>query len=69
LVVEKSTELVLGAQIVGEEASELISEITLAIEMGATIYDLIDTIHAHPTLSEIVLEASEAAIEQAIHVL
>ncbi len=46
------TGFVLGAQIVGPEASELIAEVGLAIEMGATLEDLRSTIHTHPTLSE-----------------
>ncbi|WP_025682150.1 dihydrolipoyl dehydrogenase [Paenibacillus maysiensis] len=53
--------LVLGAQIVGAEASTLISELSLAIEMGATVEDLAMTIHPHPTLGEIIIEAAEQA--------
>ncbi|NIC00809.1 dihydrolipoyl dehydrogenase [Halobacterium sp. R2-5] len=60
---------VLGAQIVGPEASELVAEVTLAIEMGATLADVASTIHAHPTLSEAVMEAAEHAQGQAIHTL
>ncbi|MCM3337824.1 dihydrolipoyl dehydrogenase [Paenibacillus sp. MER TA 81-3] len=62
IVAEKETERILGAQIVGAEASNLIAELTLAIEMGATLEDIALTIHAHPTLGEIVMEAAEAAI-------
>ncbi|UHH24048.1 dihydrolipoyl dehydrogenase [Halobacterium noricense] len=60
---------VLGAQIVGPEASELVAEVTLAIEMGATLADVASTIHTHPTLSEAVMEAAEHAQGQAIHTL
>ena len=60
---------VLGAQIAGPEASELVAEVTLAIEMGATLADVASTIHAHPTFSEAVMEASEHAQGQAIHTL
>jgi dihydrolipoamide dehydrogenase len=61
-------ELILGMGIVGPHASELIAEGTLAIEMGATVEDLVATIHPHPTLSEAVLEAAEAVQGAAVHV-
>jgi dihydrolipoamide dehydrogenase len=61
--------IVLGAQIVGPEASELIAEPTLAIEMGATVADVAATIHTHPTLAEATMEAAENALGQAIHTL
>lgn len=62
IVAVKETELIVGAQIVGAEASNLIAELALAIEMGATLEDIALTIHPHPTLGEIVMEAAEAAI-------
>jgi dihydrolipoamide dehydrogenase len=67
VVADKKTGLVLGAQIVGPEASNLIAEIGLAVEMGATLEDIALTIHAHPTLGEMVMEAAEGALGQAIH--
>ncbi|WP_436348211.1 dihydrolipoyl dehydrogenase [Natronorubrum sp. FCH18a] len=69
LVADAETEFLLGGQIVAPEASELIAEVGLAIEMGATLEDLAGTVHAHPTLSEAVMEAAENAQEQAIHTL
>ncbi|AMA72290.1 MULTISPECIES: dihydrolipoyl dehydrogenase [Aneurinibacillus] len=60
---------VLGVQIVGPEASDLIAEAGLAIEMGATLEDIALTIHAHPTLSEVTMEAAEAALGHGIHSL
>lgn len=66
---EKESGVVLGAQIVGLEASNLIAELGLAIEMGATLEDLALTIHAHPTLGEIVMEAAEGALGKGIHQL
>jgi len=60
--------LVLGVGIVGPMASELIAEGTLAIEMGATLEDIMVTIHPHPTLSEAFLEAAEVAAGEAVHV-
>lgn len=67
IVADKETQLVLGAQVAGTEASNLIAELALAIEMGTTLEDIALTIHAHPTLGEIVAEASEGALGQAIH--
>jgi len=67
LVADDETGFVLGAQIVGPEASELIAEVGLAIEMGATLEDLGSTIHTHPTLSEAVHEAALDAQSVAIH--
>ena len=61
--------LVLGVQIVGPEASNLISEAALAIEMGATVEDVALTIHPHPTLPEAIMAASESASGRPIHQL
>lgn len=61
--------LVLGVQIVGPEASNLISEVALAIEMGATVEDIALTVHPHPTLPEAIMEASESASGRPIHQL
>jgi dihydrolipoamide dehydrogenase len=58
---------VLGAQLVAPEASELVGELTLAVEMGATLTDVAGTIHTHPTLSEAIAEAVENALGEAIH--
>jgi len=67
LVSDADTGLVLGAQIIGLEASNMIAELALAIEMGATLEDIALTIHAHPTLGEIVLDAAEVALGHPIH--
>jgi dihydrolipoamide dehydrogenase len=67
LVIEPATERVLGVGIVGAGAGELIAEGTLAIEMGAVASDLKLTIHAHPTLSETIMEAGEVFFGQATH--
>ncbi len=68
ILAEKESGLVLGVGIVGQEASDLISEIALAIEMGATLEDLALTIHPHPTLPETIMEAAENALGKAIHI-
>jgi dihydrolipoamide dehydrogenase len=58
---------VLGVHILGAHASDLIAEAALAMKMGCTTRDISDTIHAHPTLSETFLEASEDTKGMAIH--
>ncbi len=63
-----STEI-LGVEIVGPEASDLIAEAGLGIEMGALVDDIGLTIHAHPTLAEAVMEAAEAALGHCVHMV
>jgi len=69
IIADEESGFVLGGKIVGPEASELIAEITLAIELGATLEDVASTVHTHPTLAEAVMEAAENAEGQAIHTL
>ncbi|MFK4343766.1 MULTISPECIES: dihydrolipoyl dehydrogenase [unclassified Paenibacillus] len=64
IVAKQDSGILLGAQIVGVEASTLISELALAIEMGATVEDLALTIHPHPTLGEVIMEAAENAVRK-----
>jgi dihydrolipoamide dehydrogenase len=68
LLIDPATERILGVGIVGPGAGELIAEAVLAIEMGATASDVKLSIHAHPTLSETVMEAAETFFGQATHV-
>ena len=58
----------LGGTIIGHGATELIAEVVLAINMEATYEELLWTIHAHPTLSEVVMEAAGAAFDEAINI-
>lgn len=69
IVADKESELVLGVHIIGPDASDLISEAALAVEMGATLEDIGFTIHPHPTLPEAIMEAAEAAKGKAIHIV
>lgn len=69
MVADKKTHILLGVHIVGPEASNLISEAALAIEMGARVEDLALTIHPHPTLGETMMEAAEATLGHAIHII
>lgn len=64
---DKETEEVLAVHIIGPDASDLIAEGTLAIEMGAFLDDIALTIHTHPTLAETLMEAAEHAQGHAIH--
>jgi dihydrolipoamide dehydrogenase len=68
LIGDAETDLLLGAHIVAPSASDLIAEMALAIEMGATVTDVGLTVHAHPTLSEGIMEAAENLHKQAIHI-
>jgi len=68
IIADPETDLILGVGIVGPMASELIAEGTLAIEMGATLEDIMVTIHPHPTLSEALMEAAEVAAGEAVHI-
>lgn len=68
MVGDAKTGRLLGVHIVGAEASNLIAEATLAIEMGAQVEDLALTVHAHPTLPETLMEAAEATLGHAIHI-
>jgi dihydrolipoamide dehydrogenase len=64
---EKYGEL-LGCHIIGPEATELITEVTLAKSVEATYMEVLHTVHPHPTLSEIVMEATHVALGEAIHI-
>jgi dihydrolipoamide dehydrogenase len=68
VIADAQDERVLGIHIVGPEASDLISEAALAIEMGAYVPDVALTVHPHPTLGEAVMEAAKHAIGEAIHI-
>ncbi|MBY0315361.1 MAG: dihydrolipoyl dehydrogenase [Bdellovibrionales bacterium] len=69
IIADAKNDIVLGVHIVGPEASNLISEAALAIEMGARLQDMALTIHPHPTLGEAMMEAAEAALGHAIHII
>jgi len=67
LILDPENDRVLGVGIVGAGAGELIGEAVLAVEMAAVARDLAETIHAHPTLSETLMESAESAFGQATH--
>ncbi len=68
LVTDKTTGLLLGGQVAGVGASDLIGEIALAVEARMNIEDLALTVHAHPTLSETIMDASELSLGLPIHI-
>lgn len=67
ILADKNTDKIIGMQIVGPHASELIHEGALAISNNLKIKDIIDTIHVHPTLSEVIKESAEDVYDIAIH--
>ncbi|PKE12607.1 dihydrolipoyl dehydrogenase [Macrococcoides caseolyticum] len=69
LITLKEDGLLIGAQVAGAGASDVIAELGLAIETGMTAEDIALTIHAHPTLGEITMEAAEVAMGHPIHTM
>jgi len=69
VVANAKTKRILGVQIVGAEASDLISEGALAVQQGLTLEAIADSIHPHPTLPEGLKEAAENALSRAIHTI
>lgn len=67
VVIDKATEQILGAQVVGHEASSLVAEMVVAVTNELTLESITETIHAHPTVSEIWLEAALVASEHPLH--
>jgi dihydrolipoamide dehydrogenase len=68
IVSEEASDRILGVHIIGPRASDLIHEAALAIKNGLKTKDIANTIHAHPTLSEGLMEAAEDVHDEAIHV-
>lgn len=68
LIVDESNGQILGAHLIGPEVSELLPELTLAQQNGLTTASIAHNIHAHPTLSEVLMEAAEAVEGRAIHI-
>ncbi|WP_309086987.1 dihydrolipoyl dehydrogenase [Domibacillus sp.] len=69
VVSRKEDGLIIGAQIAGSGASDMVAELGLAIEAGMTLEDVAMTIHAHPTLAEMTMEAAEVALGTPIHIV
>jgi len=69
LMVHEKTGEILGGHVIGPHAGDLIAEIALAMRHGIPARGIVETIHTHPTLSEAVLEAAQAACGQSIHMM
>ncbi|MBI5116928.1 dihydrolipoyl dehydrogenase [Candidatus Poribacteria bacterium] len=69
VVADKKTDKVLGVSMIGPEVTDLIHEMVLAVHLGATVGQIAEMIHAHPTLSEAIHEAIEGIHKQAIHMI
>ncbi len=69
IIAHARTDRILGAHIIGPHAADLIHELTLAMRGGLPSRVIMETIHAHPTLSEAVLEVAQALHGQAIHMV
>ncbi len=67
MIIDPDTQRVLGIGIVGAGAGELIAEAVIAVETAAVVRDIADSIHAHPTLSETLMEVAESFLGQATH--
>ncbi len=69
IVARKDTKEIIGAQIIGPEASIMIAELALAVEKHLTLGDIANTIHTHPTLPEITMEAAKDGLGEVIHII
>jgi len=67
IVEDKATKKIIGAHMLGPNVSELIGEAALAVRLGSTAQDLVETIHAHPTIAEALREAAMGLVDKPIH--
>ena len=67
LLFDAATNKLLGAHMVGYNVTEMLSEIVLGLNLGATAHDFLESIHPHPTMSEAIMEAAAVACGEAIH--
>ena len=67
LISDKKLGEVLGVQIVAPNATDMINEAAAYMQLESTIYDIAQTVHTHPTVSEIFMEAGFEAVDKAIH--
>jgi dihydrolipoamide dehydrogenase len=67
ILADATTDRILGAHILGARAGDLIAELAVAVEFGASAEDIARSSHAHPTLAEVIKEAALAVDGRAIH--
>ena len=68
LVTTKEDNVIVGAQVVGVNASEFIAELSLAVESGMNAEDIALTIHSHPSLAETIMDTAELVLGNPIHI-
>lgn len=68
IIMESGTRKLLGVHIIGPQATNIIAEAAMALKLGCTAEQLAETIHAHPTLSEAIMEAAESALGSPLHI-
>jgi len=68
VLIDTNTKKILGAHMIGAEVSNLIHEIVIAMQNNLTAEQVVNSIHAHPTYSEVLSEALESALKEAVHV-
>jgi dihydrolipoamide dehydrogenase len=69
VIAERASHRIVGVSLAGPEVCELVAEAALAIELEATLEDVAETVHAHPTLAEALMEACKVALGCAVHAL
>lgn len=67
LIFDKKTDKILGAHLVGHNATDMIAELVVGMETDATSHTILKSVHPHPTISEAIMEAAAAANDEAIH--
>ncbi|MDD4848696.1 MAG: dihydrolipoyl dehydrogenase [Bacteroidales bacterium] len=67
LIFDAKNDQLLGAHLIGDHVTEMISELVLAKQMKATAHDIIHAVHPHPTMSEAVMEAAAQALNECVH--
>jgi dihydrolipoamide dehydrogenase len=68
LVVDKQTDLVLGANMMGPHVADIVHEVAVAIQNGLTAAQIADTIHAHPSVAEALMEAAHDVHGESVHI-
>jgi dihydrolipoamide dehydrogenase len=68
LIADKETDALLGANMMGPHVTDVIHEVAVALQAGLTVTKLGETIHAHPTLAEAVMEAAHDVHGESVHI-
>ena len=68
LIADKETDVVLGASMMGAHVTDIIHEVAVAVQNGLTVKQLGETIHAHPTVAEAVMEAAHDVHGESVHI-